>query len=69
MMFKVGKKVAIKIFTHPEVKDTSLERKDKEEYEASLSHFNSEEVYLKALDHPHIVKVYETNREVEVNVP
>lgn len=31
-----------------------------EEYQASMNHYFSEEVFLKKLNHPNIVKVYES---------
>ena len=40
-----------------------------QQYEASLSHFNSEKFYLSGLDHPHIIKIYETQENGEINVP
>ena len=34
-----------------------------------MNHFLSEELYLKRLEHPHIVRLHESQREVEVNIP
>jgi serine/threonine protein kinase len=66
LQFQIGQKVAIKIFIHP----ANLSRDQAtEEYQASMDHFFAEENYLSQLSHPHIVRVYEAQREVEVNVP
>ena len=47
MMFKIGQKVAIKLFIHPMINDTTIKSKEVlEEYQASMSHFYAEEVYL-----------------------
>ena len=39
------------------------------EYEASMGHFFTEEVYLNKLNHKNIVKVYESHKNVEIVIP
>lgn len=63
--------MAIKIFTHPTSTDEA-QRQNKvfqEQYQASLSHFVSEKVYLPKLNHQNIIKVFETENDVEITVP
>ena len=39
------------------------------EYEASMGHFFNEEAFLKELDHKNILKVHESQKNVEIVVP
>ena len=70
LVFKLGAKVAIKIFIHPKLSSSTNDNEVQlAEYEASMSHFFNEENFLTKLDHPNIVKVYESRKSVEVNIP
>lgn len=69
IVFKIGAKVAIKIFIHPKYPSSTNNEVQLAEYEASMSHFFNEEIFLTKLDHPNIVKVYESRKSVEVNIP
>lgn len=69
-MFKIGGKVAIKVFIHPKLSSSANNNEVQlAEYEASMSHFFNEEIFLTKLDHPNIVKVYESRKSVEINLP
>ena len=70
-VYKVGKKVAVKLILPPQMKagDIESQRRIDQEYQASMSHYLSEELYLKKLEHPHIVRLHESQREVGVSLP
>ena len=62
------------MFVHPKVpiEQGTEELQHKmalEEYQASMNHYFQEEVYLKKLNHPNIVKVHESQRSVAINIP
>lgn len=76
----MGHKIAIKMFIHPEFPqiDPSIDQNDpvvqkqlsqQQDYESSMSHFYTEQKYLSKLNHKNIVKIHESQRSVEINIP